>query len=287
MNSTLKNNPLPAVMTVAGSDSGGGAGIQADLKTFAALGTFGTSALTAITAQNPQGVTAIEALQPELTARQIEAIGEYFVVGAVKTGMLASRDMVIAVADSIRKLPLRDGKLPPLVVDPVMVSASGVRLLDDDSLRAIEEYLIPMATVITPNLDEAAILAQRENKPLNNKQDMEYVAEAIQQRFGVPVLVKGGHLVERSNPPEELTNCLLDECHTHWISHARIAEVNTHGSGCTLSAAIAVELMRGKSLINAVTEALSYLHGALKNSILLGSEEVKFINHQYEPLKVS
>ncbi len=290
MNSTLKSTvPLQTVMTVAGSDSGGGAGIQADLKTFAALGTFGTSVLTAITAQNPQKVTAVEVLTPELTAHQIEAIGEYFMVGAVKTGMLASQDMVMAVAEALRNLPLQAGKgLPPLVVDPVMVAASGARLLDDDALIAIEKYLIPMATIITPNLDEAAILAQREDNPLNNKQDMEAAAGVIQQRFGVPVLVKGGHLAKRGST-EELTNCLFDGHNTHWISHARITGVNTHGSGCTLSAAISVELMRGNLLLKAVSGALNYLHGALEHAIVLGGEGVgeKFINHQYKPLKMA
>ena len=270
--------PHSVALTIAGSDSGGGAGIQADLKTFASLGVFGTSALTAITAQNPQEVSAVEVLSPSMTTQQIAAVNNFFMIAAVKTGMLATAEQVMTVAESLRTLNAPRGKgLPPLVVDPVMVSSSGARLLEENAITAIEKFLLPLASVSTPNLDEAAILAQ--SPPVQNKADMEAAAGSIYQRFGVPVLVKGGHLMQKKSPPQQIPNCLFDGIQTHWFQHSYIANINTHGSGCTLSAAIAVGLMQQQPLNKAIASALDYLHQCMQHAVQFGQEQ--FINHHF------
>ncbi len=276
----LQDGPLPVVLTIAGSDSGGGAGIQADLKTFAALGCFGVSAITAITAQNPREVTAIQAIEPGVVAAQVEAVGAYFTVGAAKTGMLCDTEVIEAVADAFRNLKApressggRDG--PPLVVDPVMVATSGAKLLDDGATVALREKILPLATLVTPNMGEAAILSGMEVSAAGH---LEPAARAIHDRFGVSVLVKGGHLSEG----DELLDVLVHEGGLLEYRGERIAGVNTHGTGCTLSAAIAVFLMRGQTVPDAVARGREFLRGTLAHGIRAGED--RGLNHGFAPL---
>lgn len=276
----LQYNAVPVVMTIAGSDSGGGAGIQADLKTFAALGVYGASALTAITAQNPEGVTAIQPIDPDVVAAQVKAVGDFFTIGGVKTGMLFSTEVIEAVADAFGALRAPEDnpagiELPPLVVDPVMVSTSGATLLNEDAIEALEQHILPLAAVITPNMDEAAILARREVKEDAHLAD---AAKAIFDRFGVPTLVKGGHLEDA----EDVLDCLYDGREVYEYRDPFILGVNTHGTGCTLSAALAVYLMRNLPLPDAVTMARIYLRQALGHGLPVGN--IVALNHAFGPL---
>lgn len=271
---------LPVMLTIAGSDSGGGAGIQADLKTFAALGTYGASAITAVTAQHPAGVSAIAAIDPPVVAAQLEAVGEYFAVGGAKTGMLFSAEVIEAVAGAFSALKAPDGNMqnlerPPLVVDPVMVATSGARLLADDAVGALESRIIPLATLVTPNMDEAAILAGRE---VSAEAHLEPAARAIFERFGVAVLVKGGHLTDS----EDVVDVLFDGREATEFRDPFMHGVNTHGSGCTLSAAIAVYLMRGLPVRDAVSEGRYYLRRAMGGALPVGRAIA--INHAFAPV---
>ena len=278
---SLLFNELPVLVTIAGSDSGGGAGIQADLKTFAALGTFGASAITAITAQNPEGVTRIQPIEPDVVAAQVRAIGDYFAVGAAKTGMLFSAEIIEAVTgavSSLKTLPenVHGLERPPLVVDPVMVASSGAKLLNDDARVALMERLIPLANLVTPNMDEAAILSGLE---VTESEHLEPAAKAIHNRCGVPVLVKGGHL-----GGDEVLDVLYDGKEVTRFQDDFLRGVNTHGSGCTLSAAIAVYLMRGLPLPDAVSEARLYLRKAMGHGLPVGRSVA--INHQFAPMAI-
>ena len=272
---TTRDRKLPVALTIAGSDSGGGAGIQADLKTFAALGVYGTSALTAITAQNPDGVTAIQAIDPPLVAAQIGAVRDYFPVGAAKTGMLFSKEIIQAVAEAL-DTPAGGGQNgpPPPVVDPVMVATSGAHLLNDDAVGALCEHILPRAALITPNMDEAAILARR---PVEREEHLEPAARIIQARFRVPVLVKGGHLRESS----EAVDIFWDGTILRIFSSPYVEGKNPHGTGCTLSAAIAAHMARGCSLIDAIAEGKRYLHRALEESVPAGKSTA--LNHGFDP----
>lgn len=241
---------LPVVLTIAGSDSGGGAGIQADLKTFSAFGTFGTSAVTAITVQNTRGVTGVHPVPIDIVKAQIAAVAEDLAPMAVKSGMLASADLVDAVAGSIRAEGLRN-----YVLDPVMVATSGDRLLAIEAEAHIRERLLPLADLVTPNLDEASLLLGREIRTV------EAMRSAAREMVGLgarAALLKGGHL-----EGEELVDVLFDGAELHEWRHARIATRNTHGTGCTLSAAVAAGLAHGRSLITAVGDALDYVHRAI------------------------
>jgi hydroxymethylpyrimidine/phosphomethylpyrimidine kinase len=261
---------LPVLLTIAGSDSGGGAGIQADLKTFAALGGYGTTAITAITAQNPDGVTAIQGIDPAVVAEQILQVGRYFPIAAAKTGMLFSAPIVVAVADALAELPRR----PPLVVDPVMVATSGARLLQEDAVALLCDRILPLATVITPNMDEAALLLGR---PLAKRHDLELAARALHARFGRAALVKGGHL----RGSAEAADCLFDGSTATWYLRPFVRGVNAHGTGCTLSAAIAAGLGAGLPLAEAVNQAKAYLHAALVAAPQAGKASV--IHHTPQP----
>ena len=273
--------PTLALLTVAGSDSGGGAGIQADLKTFAALGTFGTSAITAITAQNPAGVTAIQGIDAPVVAAQIRAVLDYFPISAVKVGMLFSREIIYAAAEALRAAApppqhARPGQtLPHLVVDPVMVATSGARLLNEDAIDALLQVLLPLASVVTPNMDEAALLTGRS---VAGAADLAPAAKALYDKLGVPTLVKGGHLRGR----DEATDVLWDGQRLEVFGTPFLAGVNAHGTGCTLSSAIAVYLARGYALPDAVAEAKRYLQGALAAAISLGP--ATGLNHGYAPI---
>jgi hydroxymethylpyrimidine/phosphomethylpyrimidine kinase len=270
-------------MSIAGSDSGGGAGIQADLKTFANLRVFGTSAITCITAQNPNGVSGIESISPKMVISQIKAVSEYFNVAAAKTGMLYSAAIISAVARSVRTR-----KLKTLVVDPVMVATSGARLLKQDAVKALCSELLPLATVITPNLDEAEILWGR---AIRSVEDMESAARDIGERFGTACVVKGGHLEpearcqksevrgQRSelgsqgseinrqsaiNTRHSVVDVLYDGHTVRAYSLPRVTGVKTHGTGCTFSAALTAFLARGEKLPVAVNHAKHFVVSKLK-----------------------
>lgn len=238
-------------LTIAGSDSGGGAGIQADLKTFSALGVFGTSAITAITVQNTQGVRDVEDISPRIVAGQIDALYEDMEIGATKIGMVSRIDTIMAIADALRRHKVRP------VLDPVMVATSGDRLLQADAIEALRSELLPQAIIVTPNLPEAALLSGR--PVAEDEAQMIAQAESLLETGANAVLIKGGH----GTGPES-TDLLLDGSSLTRLSRPRIATPNTHGTGCTLSAAIAAGLARGMPLAEAVAQARDYLHQALQ-----------------------
>jgi len=249
---------MKVALTIAGSDSGGGAGIQADLKTFHAFGVFGTSALTAITAQNTLGVTGVHAVPPAVVRAQIHAVATDLAPAACKSGMLADRELVAAVADAIRA-----ERLPNYVLDPVMVATSGDRLLAADAEASIAEKLIPLCALVTPNLHEAGILT---GETVRDERGMRRAAEALVRRGAAAALVKGGHL-EGST----VVNILFDgERFTDWTT-PRLASRSTHGTGCTLSAAIAAGLALGRPLHEAVDAALDWVHRAIEAAPGLGA----------------
>lgn len=242
---------IPVALTIAGSDSGGGAGIQADLKTFSALGVFGTSALTALTAQNTLGVSAVHAPPPDFVAAQIAAVLADFKVGAAKTGMLYSTEIILAVAEALEAAPDL-----PLVIDPVMIATSGDPLIRPEAVAAMVEKLFPRATLVTPNLAEAAALTGA--RIAADLDAMERQGEAIRAMGARAVLMKGGH----SEAPEA-TDLLVSEEGTRLFSAPRVETRHTHGTGCTLSAAIAAGLSKVQGLEQAIAEAKSYLTAAL------------------------
>ena len=244
----------PIVLTIAGSDSGGGAGIQADLKTFAALGVYGCSAITSLTAQNTQGVQALLPTPPAFVQAQIQSVLSDIQVGAIKTGMLATADIINALADTLKSFAQI-----PLVLDPVMVATSGDRLLAEDAINTLIENLIPRATILTPNLLEAAALL---NTPVaQNIADIQQQAELLLALGAQAVLIKGGH-----SHGDEATDVLLSEDGFEFFSAVRIATKNTHGTGCTLASAIAAGLAKKLLLRDAVAQAKNYLHNALVHS---------------------
>jgi hydroxymethylpyrimidine/phosphomethylpyrimidine kinase len=244
----------PIALTIAGSDSGGGAGIQADLKTFAALGVYGCSAIASLTAQNTKGVQGVLPIPPAFVKAQIQSVLGDIQVGAIKTGMLATADIINAVADS-----LNNHAQIPLVLDPVMVATSGDRLLVEDAIKTLIEKLIPRATLLTPNLLEAAALL---NQPVAKSIDeMQQQAELLLAMGAQSVLMKGGH-----GEGEQATDLLLTSDGFELFSAARIATKNTHGTGCTLASAIAAGLAKKLSLRDSVEQAKNYLHNALLHS---------------------
>jgi hydroxymethylpyrimidine/phosphomethylpyrimidine kinase len=247
---------IPKVLTIAGSDSGGGAGIQADLKTFSALGCYGMSAISALTAQNTQEVTGIHPVPPEFLEKQIHAVLSDFGADAIKIGMLHSSEIIKVVARSLKKFNVSN-----VVLDPVMVAKSGDPLLQQEAIAALKELLIPLATVITPNLPEAGILL---NSSIDTKEEMEVAATTLVSLGAKAVLIKGGHL-----QGSDCSNCLSveDEYQNQkvtWFPAKRVETKNTHGTGCTLSSAIAAFLARGSELKDAVKEAMNYLDGAIQ-----------------------
>jgi hydroxymethylpyrimidine/phosphomethylpyrimidine kinase len=252
------STPPPVALTIAGSDSGGGAGIQADLKTFARFGVFGTSAITAVTAQNTLGVRAWESVSPALVRAQIDAVAEDLRPAAIKSGMLGDADVVRAVAERIAA-----HRLTPYVLDPVMVATSGDPLLAPDAVASIVERLFPLATLVTPNLDEASLLV---GERVTDVDGMERAARALVERLGArAALVKGGHLAGA-----ELVDVLYDGSRLQRLTHQRITTTSTHGTGCTLSAAIAARLALGDSLDGAVEASLEYVARAIATAPGLG-----------------
>lgn len=255
----MNNDETRAVaLTIAGSDSGGGAGIQADLKTFHAYGVFGTSAITAITVQNTRGVSDVHPVPLNIVSAQITAVADDLPPAACKTGMLATRELVLAVAASIRT-----HRLPNYVLDPVMVATSGDRLLDEDAQNAVVDELVPLCTLVTPNLDEAAILA---GFPVKDVEGMHRAARRLVAAGASAALVKGGHL--RS---DELVDVFYDGTTVREFRRARIDTRSTHGTGCTLSAAIAALLASGATLDSAVEQALDFVHRAIAQAPNLGA----------------
>lgn len=243
-------------LTIAGSDSGGGAGIQADLKTFAALGVFGTSALTAITAQNTLGVTAVHEIPPEIVAAQIDAVLTDIGADAVKTGMISSSEIIRVVAAKVR-----EHGISTLVVDPVMVATSGDRLLREDAVDALRTDLLPLATVATPNLPEAAVLIGRE---VSSLEGMREAARAIVDLGVRSVIVKGGHL------DGDAVDVFYDGSTFTELPARRIATTSTHGTGCTLASAIAALLARGEPLDSAISNAKVYVTAAIERAYPIG-----------------
>ncbi len=246
----------PRVLTIAGSDSGGGAGIQADLKTMAAHGVYGMSVLTAVTAQNTREVRAVHEVPSAVVAAQIDAVFEDIGVDAVKIGMLSSVPILKTVAEGLRRHRPRH-----VVLDPVMIAKSGDPLLADDAVAVLAEELLPLATVVTPNLPEAARLAGFD---VGDEASRRRAAEALAER-GPAVLVKGGH-----GEGEEMVDLLYDGRSFHRFTRPRIATSSTHGTGCTLSSAVACRLARGDALPRAVEGAIAYLHGAIAAAFPLG-----------------
>lgn len=244
-------------LTIAGSDSGGGAGIQADLKTFHSFGVFGTSAVTAVTAQNTVGVQAVQPLDPSIVRRQIESVRADLPPAAAKTGMLANADIVRAAAAALQDFDA------PLVVDPVMVATSGDRLLQPAAVDAILDELLPLATLVTPNLPEAEILAGR---PVETEADMSAAAGSILARGAGAVLLKGGHL-----DGEEVIDLFRSGRVERAWRTPRIPTTDTHGTGCTLSAAIAAGLASGLALEPAIERGLAFTHAAIAAAPGLGA----------------
>ncbi|MGA0559499.1 bifunctional hydroxymethylpyrimidine kinase/phosphomethylpyrimidine kinase [Larkinella sp. VNQ87] len=239
-------------LTIAGSDSGGGAGIQADLKTFAALGCYGMSVLTALTAQNTQAVTGIFPVSPAFIAEQLKAVLSDIGVDAVKIGMLHSPDVIQQVAKTVTEFGVTN-----IVLDPVMVAKSGDKLLQDEAIEALKSCLLPIASVITPNLPETGALLGR---PVETPADMEQAARELSRFCPGAILVKGGHLAT-----EESADLLrLPTGEHHWFSTKRITTENSHGTGCTLSSAIAAGLAKGLPVVEAVSAAKNYLTLALQ-----------------------
>lgn len=255
---------LPVALTIATSDSGAGAGVQADLLTFAAQGVYGISAFAALTAQNPAGVSAIHELPADFLRAQLDQLAAYYRIRALKTGMLFSAPLIRAAARFIEREKI------PAVVDPVMVATSGAVLLQPEAIATLEEELFPRATLITPNLDEAAVLLGR---PVDKVAELAATAQELSSRTHTAVLLKGGHL-----PGGTLIDTLaIPGREPLRFTSKRIENVNTHGSGCTLSAAIAAGLAQGLALAEAVAAAHAYLQAAMRAPLRVGGEN--FISH--------
>jgi hydroxymethylpyrimidine/phosphomethylpyrimidine kinase len=257
---------MKRVLTIAGSDSGGGAGIQADLKTFASLGVYGMSAITSITAQNTVGVQGIHDLPPEFVALQIDSVVRDIGVDAAKTGMLSSSAIIETVASKIKEY-----KIPNLVIDPVMYAKSGDSLLKPDARDTLINKLLPLSVLITPNIPEAEFLS---GMKIKNIEDMKMAGEKIKKKVGADVLVKGGHLEIASPSARNDIRKVIDILYTgegfFIFESERIETKNTHGTGCTYSAAIASELAKGYTLHDAVKRAKDFATSAIKNSIEIG-----------------
>jgi hydroxymethylpyrimidine/phosphomethylpyrimidine kinase len=246
------------VLSIAGSDSGGGAGLQADLKTFSALGVYGMTAITAVTVQNTMGVSGYEALSARTVGEQIRAVATDIGVDAAKTGMLASAEIVEAVADAVAET-----RIPNLVVDPVFVSKHGHALLAEDAVEALRTRIVPLATLVTPNLPEAAGLA---GFAVDSRDRMHEAAEAIRSMGAQAVFVKGGHLEDA----ERADDLFVDGGGARWVQSERIATPHTHGTGCVLSSAIAAHLARGFGLAEAVELGKAFVTQAIRHALAIG-----------------
>ena len=247
---------MNTALTIAGSDCSGGAGIQADLKTMTVNGVYGMSAITALTAQNTTGVTGIMEVTPEFLEQQLDAIFTDIYPDAIKTGMVSSSELIRVISAKIKQYDATN-----IVVDPVMVATSGAKLISDEAIDTLKEHLLPLATVITPNIPEAEVLSDMK---ITSEDDMVTAAKVIFERFGCAVLCKGGHQVNDANDLLYTADGLV------WFKGKRIDNPNTHGTGCTLSSAIASNLAKGETLENAVKNAKDYISGALAAMLDLG-----------------
>lgn len=253
---------IPIALTIAGSDSGGGAGIQADLKTFASLDVHGTSAITCVTAQNPRGVRAIQSCKPETVRSQIEAVFGELPPAAIKTGMLFSAEIIRVVVAFFKR-----GRRPPLIVDPVMLATSGVHLLKPSAIKIMQWELLPLATLVTPNVDEAEILSGRK---VRSVEDLRAAAKDMNARYGCAALVKGGHL----KGLKEAVDIFFDGQTELLLTAPFVTGVSFHGTGCTYSAAIAAYLALGHALPQAVMLAKEYITQAIAQSLTAGGHSV-------------
>ena len=247
---------MKTALTIAGSDSSGGAGIQADIKTMTVNGVFAMSAITALTAQNTTGVTDILEATPAFLEKELDAVFTDIFPDAVKIGMVSSAELITVIADKLRQYGARH-----IVVDPVMVATSGAKLLRDDAIEVLKERLLPLAEVLTPNIPEAEILY---GQTIESAEDMEAAARSIGERYGCAVLCKGGHQLNDAN------DLLWTPAGSRWFRGRRIQNPNTHGTGCTLSSAIAANLAKGFTLEESVEKAKEYISGALGAMLDLG-----------------
>ena len=247
---------MKTALTIAGSDSSGGAGIQADIKTMTANGVYATSAITALTAQNTTGVYGILESTPEFLANQLDCIFTDIFPDAVKAGMVSSTALIAVIADKLRQYGARN-----IVVDPVMVATSGARLISEEAVDALKETLLPLATLLTPNIPEAEVLS---GMTISDPAGMEQAARAISEQYGCAVLCKGGHQISDAD------DLLWREGAGVWFRGHRIQNSNTHGTGCTLSSAIASNLAKGYDLDQSVRRAKAYISGALAAMLDLG-----------------
>jgi hydroxymethylpyrimidine/phosphomethylpyrimidine kinase len=251
-----RSKPMRTALSIAGSDSSGGAGIQADIKTMSANGVYAMTAVTALTAQNTTGVTDILDSTPAFLSAQLDAVFTDIFPDAVKIGMVSSAELISVIAQKLRQYEARH-----IVVDPVMVATSGSRLLREDAVEALKTELLPLAEVATPNIPEAEILA---DMPIRTPADMEAAARKISEQYGCAVLCKGGHDLNDAN------DLLWKDGAGYWFNGRRINNPNTHGTGCTLSSAIAANLAKGMALEDAVRRAKEYISGALAAMLDLG-----------------
>ena len=247
---------MKTALTIAGSDSSGGAGIQADIKTMTMLGVYAMSAITALTAQNTMGVRAISTVTPKFLEQQLDAIFEDIPPDAVKIGMVSSAELIKTIAQKLEFYGAKN-----IVVDPVMVATSGAKLIDDNAVETLKKFLFPLATVITPNIPEAEILS---NIKIKSAEDMTAVAQIIFENYGCAVLCKGGHSLNDAN------DILYSADGVEIFTGKRIATLNTHGTGCTLSSAVAAGLAKNLSLSESIQHAKEYISGALSAGLNLG-----------------
>lgn len=257
---------MKTVLTIAGSDCSGGAGIQADIKTIAAHGLYAMSVITALTAQNTTGVSSVSDVSPEFVKMQIDAVFTDIYPDAVKIGMVSNIEIIDVIVERLKYYNAKN-----IVVDPVMVATSGSKLLKDEAIEAVKNKLIPLADIITPNTSEAEVLS---NMAIESQLDMETSAKFISKMLNGAVLIKGGHIGENSN------DLIFIEDQYHWINGKRVNNPNTHGTGCTLSSAIACNLALGLSIKESVSNAKDYITGALEDDLNLG-EGSGPLNHMY------
>lgn len=255
----MSHTMIPRALTIAGSDSGGGAGIQADLKTFQELDVFGMSAITAVTVQNTLGVHGVYPLPPEAVAEQIEAVGLDLGVNAIKTGMLFSPPLIRAVAEKIRKFGWVH-----VVVDPVMIAKGGAELLRAEAVQALKEELLPLAFIITPNIPEAEVLA---GMKIRSMQERREAAQCIRDLGAKMVVIKGGHAADEE---EEVVDLIYDGTLFTELKGKRVQTVHTHGTGCTFSAAITAGLAKGMSPVEAITSGRAFIQAAIEDGLNIG-----------------
>ncbi len=267
----IVQNDIPKVLTIAGSDCSGGAGIQADLKTFAAHGCYGMSVITALTSQNTTGVFDVENCRGEFVKSQIKAVFSDIMPDAVKIGMVSSKEIILSIAKTLESYRDKGAEPLNLVLDPVMISTSGSKLLEDDAIETLIDHLIPLATVITPNISEAELLS---GVHIKTTKDMIRAAEAIAANFNGSILIKGGHMEAHAN------DLLYSNGKIIWFEGMRVDNPNTHGTGCTLSSAIASNLAMGYDLPLSIKKSKAYLTGAISDQLDIGKGRGP-LNHMY------